>query len=180
MKCTFETREQSSKMNVWVEPLEWDAEKEGKGKNVVELKEAEEIEEQGKNGEEEEDQVKTAENQVKREEEARVAEQGRDGEEEENVKAEESQAKAEEEAKLAEQGTDGEQEGNQAETEEPPIVQIDVEVQNFIAGRPVWGPRAIEVAPHENCASSHFSSNFVIMRVYYFRCYRDSSLEDLP
>ncbi|KAG1761033.1 mitochondrial protein Pet127-domain-containing protein, partial [Suillus occidentalis] len=68
VKCTFETREQSSKMNVWVEPLEWDAEKEGKGKH----------------------------------------------------------------------------------TEEPPIVQIDVEVQNFIAGRPVWGPRAIEVAPHEN------------------------------
>lgn len=157
VKCTFETREQSSKMNVWVEPLEWDAEKEGKGKNVVELKEAEEVEEQGKVGEEEENQVKveegqvkTEENQVKAEAEVRVSEQERDREEEENVKSEESQTKAEEEAKVAEQGTDGEQEGNQAETEEPPIVQIDVEVQNFIAGRPVWGPRAIEVAPHEN------------------------------
>lgn len=116
-------------MNIWVEPLEWDAEKEGKGKNVV-MKE-------------------TEENQVKAEEEAKVAEQGRDGEEEENVKTE-NQAKAEEEAKVAEQGTGGEQEGNQVETEEPPIVQIDVEVQNFIAGQPVWGPRAIGVALDEN------------------------------
>jgi hypothetical protein len=107
-------------------------------------------------------------NQVKAEEEAQAAEQGRDGEEEEIVNSEENQATAEEEAKVAEQGTDGEQEGNQVETEEPPIVQIDVEVQNFIAGQPVWGPRAIGVAPDENCASSHLSSNFVIMRVYIF------------
>jgi hypothetical protein len=100
-------------MNIWVEPLEWDAEKEGKGKNVVELKEAEE--------------------------EAKVAEQGENGEE-----------------------------ANQVKTEEPPIVQIDVEVQNFIAGQPVWGPRAIGVTPDENCASSHLSSNSVIMGVDIF------------
>lgn len=36
MKCTFETREGTSKMNIWVEPLEWDAEEEGKASNVVE------------------------------------------------------------------------------------------------------------------------------------------------
>lgn len=95
VKCTFETRERSSKMNIWVEPVEWDAEKEGKGKDVVELKEAEE--------------------------ETKVAEQGKDGEEENPVK-----------------------------TEEPPIVQIDVEVQNFVAGMPVWGSRAIGAAPDEN------------------------------
>lgn len=149
VKCTVETRELSSKMKIWVEPLEWDAEKEGKGKKLVELKEVEKAEEQGKDGEEE-NQVKMEGNQVNAEEEAQAAEQGRDGEEEEIVNSEENQATAEEEAKVAEQGTDGEQEGNQVETEEPPIVQIDVEVQNFIAGQPVWGPRAIGVAPDEN------------------------------
>jgi hypothetical protein len=96
VKCTFETRERSPKMNIWVEPLEWDAEKEGNGKNLVELNEAEE------------------------------------------------------EMKVGEQGKDGEEEGNQAKTEESPIVQIDVEVQNFVAGQPVWGSMAIDAAPDEN------------------------------
>jgi hypothetical protein len=50
-------------MNIWVEPLEWDAEKEGKGKKLVELKEVEKAEEQGKDGEEE-NQVKMEGNQV--------------------------------------------------------------------------------------------------------------------
>ncbi|KAG2336896.1 Pet127-domain-containing protein [Suillus weaverae] len=96
VKCTFETRERSPKMNIWVEPVEWDAEKEGKGKDVAELKEAQE------------------------------------------------------ETKVAEQGKDGEGEENRVKTEEPPIVQIDVEVQNFVAGQPVWGAKAIDVAPDEN------------------------------
>ncbi|KAG1837781.1 mitochondrial protein Pet127-domain-containing protein [Suillus subalutaceus] len=96
VKCTFETRERSPKMNIWVEPVEWDAEKEGKGKNLVEMKEAEE------------------------------------------------------ETKVAEQGKDGEEEENRVKTGEPPIVQIDVEVQNFVAGQPVRGSRAIDVAPDEN------------------------------
>jgi len=101
-------------MNIWVEPLEWDAEKEGNGKNLVELNEAEE------------------------------------------------------EMKVGEQGKDGEEEGNQAKTEESPIVQIDVEVQNFVAGQPVWGSMAIDAAPDENCASSHISSNFVVIRINIF------------
>ncbi|KAG2110100.1 mitochondrial protein Pet127-domain-containing protein [Suillus clintonianus] len=63
VKCTFETRERSSKMNIWVEPVEWDAETDGK---------------------------------------------------------------------------------------KPPIIQIDVGVQNFITGEPVRGARAIGVAPSEN------------------------------
>ncbi|KAG1733018.1 mitochondrial protein Pet127-domain-containing protein [Suillus paluster] len=96
VKCTIETRERSSKMNIWVEPVEWDAEKEGKGKDViVELKEGEE-------------------------------------------------------EKVREQGKEGGGEERQAKTEEPPIVQIDVEVQNFVAGQPVSGSRAIGVAPDEN------------------------------
>ncbi|KAG2038712.1 mitochondrial protein Pet127-domain-containing protein [Suillus americanus] len=98
VKCTFETRERSPKMNIWVEPVEWDAEKEGKGKNLVELKEGEE--------------------------ETKVTEQGKDGE--------------------------GEGEENRVKTEEFPIVQIDVEVQNFVAGQPVWGSKGIDVAPDEN------------------------------
>ncbi|KAG1822459.1 mitochondrial protein Pet127-domain-containing protein [Suillus subaureus] len=95
VKCTFETRERSPKMNIWVEPVEWDAEKEGKGKSLTESKETEE--------------------------ETKVAEQEKDAEGEGRVK-----------------------------TEEPPIVQIDVEVQNFVAGQPVWGSRAIDVASDEN------------------------------
>ncbi|KAG1718268.1 mitochondrial protein Pet127-domain-containing protein [Suillus lakei] len=96
VKCTFETRERSPKMNIWVEPVEWDVEKEGKGKSVAELKEAED------------------------------------------------------DTKVIGQGKDGEGEENQGKTEEPPIVQIDVEVQNFVAGQPVWGSKAIGVAPDEN------------------------------
>ncbi|KAG2127544.1 mitochondrial protein Pet127-domain-containing protein [Suillus bovinus] len=95
VKCTFETRERSPKMNIWVEPVEWDAEKEGKGQDIVDLKEVED--------------------------ETKAVEQGKDGEEEDKVK-----------------------------TEEPPIVQIDVEVQNFVAGQPVWGSKAIGVTPDEN------------------------------
>ncbi|KAG1787452.1 RNA processing-related protein, mitochondrial RNA degradation [Suillus plorans] len=96
VKCTFETRERSSKMNIWVEPVEWDAEKEGKGNNVAELKEVED------------------------------------------------------ETKVAEQGKDGEKDGDRVKTEEPPIVQIDVEVQNFVTGQPVWGSKAIGVTPNDN------------------------------
>lgn len=98
-------------MNIWVEPVEWDAEKEGKGNSVAELKEVED------------------------------------------------------ETKVAEQGKDGEQDGDRVKTEEPPIIQIDVEVQNFVTGQPVWGSKAIGVTPDDNCASSHLSSSFVIMRV---------------
>ncbi|KAG0693199.1 mitochondrial protein Pet127-domain-containing protein [Suillus ampliporus] len=93
VKCTIETRERSPKMNIWVEPVEWDA---GKGMNVVKLNEGEE------------------------------------------------------DTKATKQGKDGEGEENRVKTDEPPIVQIDVEVQNFVAGQPVWGPRAIGVAPDED------------------------------
>ncbi|KAG1897421.1 mitochondrial protein Pet127-domain-containing protein [Suillus fuscotomentosus] len=96
VKCTFETRERSSKMNIWVEPVEWDTEKEGKGESVAELKEVED------------------------------------------------------EIKVAEQGKDGEKDGERVKTEEPPIIQIDVEVQNFVTGQPVWGSKAIGVTPDDD------------------------------
>lgn len=103
MKCTFETRERSSKMNVWIEPLEWDAKEEGKGSNVVEMK-------------------------------------------------------GEEDTKDTEQGKNEEAETNVVKEGEPPIVQIDVEVESFVAGEPVRASRAIGAAPHENCASSFICS----------------------
>jgi len=85
-------------MNIWVEPVEWDAEKEGGGNNVIELKEG--------------------------------------GEDTKGTK----------------QGKSGEGEENGVKTEMPPIVQIEVEVENFVAGQSVRGSRAIDVAPNENCA----------------------------
>lgn len=90
-------------MVIWVEPLEWDAEKEGKEKSMAE-------------------------------------------------------SKAEKDTKDTEQAKLEEAEENAVKKPEPPIVQIEVEVQNFIAGEPVRASRAIGVAPHENCASSFIYS----------------------
>ena len=90
-------------MKIWVEPLEWDAEEEGKASNVVVIKEEEDT---------------------------------KDAEEVENIEAKE----------------------NGVKKQEPPIVQIEVEVQNFIGGEPVRASRAIGALPQESCASSFIFS----------------------
>ena len=71
------------------------------------------------------------------------------------------ESKGEEDMKDTEQTKDGNPETNSAKEGEPPIVQIEVEVQNFVAGEPVRASRAIGAAPDENCASSH---SFPVMR----------------